>query len=344
MSGKQREKWIDLVKCIAILIVMINHSPIDIPGVKFWGGMFFVPVFFVVSGFTYQSREESFLSFLGRKAKRLLLPYITANGILFAFFFAKHVFLSDGDPADMLVDLIGIGYARNQLFAEHAQTLFFPKFGGNVYLLQLLNSPTWFLPALFLTMTVFEILFRVFRRNGRKMLLVAVILLCLANLYHYLFPLLLPWSLDAIPYFLIMFLWGYFMKRKAFLDDFKSHPWILLVLFGVFLICARANGSANYSIADYGKSTMMALYNALVSSTIVMYLARKIEKWIPKFLTVIGQQTLFILCYHLFGYAVIETIGKGMPSVPVLLVTLAVLTIVSWGKEKVFYAKKQRHR
>ncbi len=343
MSKVQREKWIDLVKCIAIFIVMLNHSSLAAPQVRFWGGMFFVPVFFVLSGFTYRSREESFPAFLGRKAKRLLLPYITANGILFVFFFVKQVLLADGHVSDMFRDVVGIFYARNQMFAEHTQTLFLPGFDGNIYLYGLLNSPTWFLPALFLTMVLFEALFRLTKRDGRKMLLGAVILLCLANLYHYLFPLLLPWSLDAIPYFFIMFLWGYFMKQKAFLDYFDRRKWILLILMGVFLLCALTNGSANYSIANYGRSTMMALYNALVSSTILMYLVRKVEKFIPRVLTMVGQQTLFILCYHLFVFSILETMFGGIHPLLTILVTLVLLTAVAWGKERVLYAKKQRH-
>ncbi len=343
MSRKQREKWIDLVKCIAIMIVMLNHSQLAAPQVRFWGGMFFVPVFFVASGYTYSSRKESYSTFLKRKAKRLLLPYIAANGILFVFFFIKDVFMADGYLSDMFWDVIGIFYARNQLFANGAQTLFFPGFDGNVYLYGMLNSPTWFLPALFLTMALFEALFRLTKRDGRKMLLVAVIMLCLANLYHYLFPLLLPWSLDSIPYFLVMFMWGYFVKKKAFMNYFDRHKWTLFILFGVFLICALINGSVNYSVGDYGKSTMMALYNALVSSTILMFFAYRIEKYIPKVLTVIGQQTLFILCYHLFVFSVLETVFAGIHPLLTIFVTLVFLTVVAWGKEKVLHAKKSRN-
>nr|MBQ8253568.1 acyltransferase [Lachnospiraceae bacterium] len=343
MSETQRKKWIDFVKCIAIFIVMLNHSQLDLPVVKFWGGMFFVPVFFVLSGFTYRSREESFWSFLGRKAKRLLLPYITANGILFAFFAFKDVFLRDGNLSDMWWDFVGIFYGRNQIFSWETPTLFFPKLGANVYLLECLNSPTWFLPALFLTTVFFEGLLRLTKRNGRKMLLGAVILLFMANLYHYLFPLLLPWSLDAVPYFLIMFMWGYFMARKEFLLYFDKHKWVLCLLFGVFLLCATVNGSANYSIGGYGRSVMMALYNALVSSTVVMFLCYKMERWIPQWLCTVGEHTLLLLCYHLFVFAMIETVFAQIPPLLTILLTLIVLTLAGRGKEKLIHAKKQSH-
>ena len=93
MANKRREDWIDCLKCIAILIVMMNHLGLTIPGFSFWGGMFFVPIFFLLSGYTYHTKEETFGRFLKRKAKRLLLPYITANAILFVFFFVKESLL-----------------------------------------------------------------------------------------------------------------------------------------------------------------------------------------------------------------------------------------------------------
>ncbi len=340
MSEAQRKKWIDLVKCIAILVVMVNHSGLDAGQVKFWGGMFFVPVFFVVSGFTYQSREESFAKFLGRKAGRLLLPYIAANGILFAFFAFKDVFLRDGNLSDMWIDFLGILYARNRLFSWETPTLLFSGGNANVFFYEILNSPTWFLPALFLTIVLFEGLVRMTGRNGRKLLLAAVILLCMANLYHYLFPLLLPWSIDALAYFLMMFLWGYFMRRKDFLAYFDRHKWILCILFGVFLVFALINGSANYSIGDYGKSAMMALYNALVSSTVLVFVCYKSERFIPRWLTLPGRHSMWILCYHLFVFEMLKAVFPNMHPGIMIWITAALLTVAGIGKEKLIHAKK----
>ncbi len=347
MSDAQREKWIDLVKCIAILIVMLNHSVLDIPGVKFWGGMFFVPVFFVLSGFTHHSRKESFSAFLGRKAKRLLLPYIAANGVLFVFFLGKNILLNGESFAEcilkMLWNFAGAAYARNQLIAEGAQTVFVPGSMKNMFFYRMLNSPTWFLPALFLTVVLFEAMMRIAKENRSKIWLIAVSLLCFANLYHYLIPVLLPWSLDAIPYFLLMFLCGYEMKQRKFLDFLDRKKWIAALLFVLFLVSAKINGSANYSIAQYGKSTTLALYNAIASSVILMYFMKKVGKRAPKILTFIGQQTLFIMCYHLLVYSVLETVCPGIYPVVTIGAALVLLTAAAWGKERLLYAKRQRH-
>ena len=340
MSETQRKKWIDLVKCIAIFVVMLNHSLLDLPGVKFWGGMFFVPVFFVLSGFTYRSREESFWSFLGRKAKRLLLPYIGAGGVLFAFFAWKHVCLSGGEFADMYYDFGGLFYARNQIFSWETPTLFLAEARDNIYLLGCLNSPTWFLPALFLTIVAFEVLYRWSKQDGKKMLLAAMILLCIANLYHYLFPVLLPWSLDAVPYFLVFFLWGYFMARKDWIAWFDKRLWVLLLLGAVFVLFALWNGSANYSVGNYGKSATMALYNGVVSSTLLMYICSKVNRWIPKCFTWPGRQSMWILCFHLFVFEIVKTVIPGVHPALMILLTAAVLTAVGAGKERWLHGKR----
>lgn len=341
-NGKLRKKWIDCVKCIAILIVMLNHSGWTIPGVNFWGGMFFVPVFFVISGFTYRTKEESFPQFIKRKAKRLLLPYIVANGILFVFFLLKNV-VGGGKPiAEMLPGFCGIFYSRNQLFLSDVgtRTLFGTEQGENIYLMTTLNSPTWFLTALFLTIVVFELLIRLCKGNGKKMLLIEVILLLLANVYHYLVPLLLPWSVDAIPYFLLLFMWGWFMQEKEVLYFLDRKKGLLLLVTAIFFATAFINGSANFSIAEYGRSTTLALYNGLISSTLVMFFCLKCDRYIPKFMVVIGRHTLFLLCYHLFLFEIFKTILPGIhPAANIILTTVLPVGILV-GKEKLPYGKK----
>ena len=341
MSGKKREKWVDFAKCIAIFIVMLNHSGIVVPAVSFFGGMFYVPIFFLISGFTYRTKEESFPHFVKRKAKRLLLPYITANMLLFAFFFCKETILEGGSKAAFL-RLFGILYGRNQLFAQTTQTLFLPQPEQNLYLMTCLNSPTWFLPALFLTIVLFEMLMRLTDKNGRKMWLVSSILLFLAILYHNLFPVLLPWSLDAVPLFLQLFMWGYFIRRKAVLYYLDQKKWLVGVIAGCFLLTAWMNGSANFSVADYGTSMMLALFNALASSVLVFYFCFKIRRHIPAALAWIGRQTLPLLCYHLFVFSIFQTVLCKAPAEVHLLLTIVTMTLLCYGKEKLWHAKRQR--
>ena len=136
MNDKKRENWIDFVKLIAMLIVVMNHASCTVPLISFWGGMFFVPVFFVLSGFTYVYRDEKFPVVMRKKARRLLVPYFTANFILLVFFLLKDVvFTHTKSVSQMMQSIFGIFYARNQIFSFDHQTLFVPVNRTNYYLL-----------------------------------------------------------------------------------------------------------------------------------------------------------------------------------------------------------------
>ena len=88
-KNKNRVLWLDIAKAYGIFLVVINHLDIHIPLVTFFGGMFYMPVFFVAAGYTYRRKEESFKAFAIGKAKRLLLPYLVCNILLVGFYMVR---------------------------------------------------------------------------------------------------------------------------------------------------------------------------------------------------------------------------------------------------------------
>lgn len=327
MSQRKRENWIDCLKCAAILIVVMNHAGVTVPGVNFWGGMFFVPVFFVLSGYTCQIRDESLRRAVGRRAKRLLLPYFTANMFLLFFFFVKDVLLTGSKTAIQgFGALFGIFYGRNQIFALDHNTLFHVSVQENYYLMQNLNSPTWFLPALFLTLLLYETAARVMRQDEKKEWLLACILLLAGVVYHYICPFLLMWSIDAVPFFFLLFMIGNVIKKYDLLEWADRHKWTPLLMLAALIPCALFNGSTNFSIGQYGRSVILALVNAALSSVLMIYLLWKIRNHIPGIFTIVGRHTLFILCYHMLMLAVLETAFAMLPAPAAVLAAVAALT------------------
>lgn len=327
MNQRKRENWIDCLKCAAILIVVMNHAGVTVPGVNFWGGMFFVPVFFVLSGYTCQIRDESLRRAGGRRAKRLLVPYFTANMFLLFFFFVKDVLITGSKTVvQEFGALFGVFYGRNQIFSLDHNTLFHVPVQENYYLMQNLNSPTWFLPALFLTLLLYETAARVMRQDERKEWLLACILLLVGVVYHYICPFLLMWSIDAVPFFFLLFMIGNVIKKYDLLEWADRHKWAPLLTLAALIPCALFNGSTNFSIGQYGKSVILALVNAALSSVLMMYLLWKIRNYIPGIFTIVGRHTLFILCYHMLVLAILETAFAMLPAPAAVLVTVAVLT------------------
>lgn len=81
-KGKQRYLELDVYKGIAILLVILFHSICSFPvelsiffGIKSFIGVFFMQMFFLVSGLLYKE-NHSWRTFLQKKAKRLFVPWV----------------------------------------------------------------------------------------------------------------------------------------------------------------------------------------------------------------------------------------------------------------------------
>lgn len=313
---KLRKNWIDAAKAVAILIVVLNHSGLIIPGVNFWGGMFFVPAFFLLSGYTYHPGTGSYLSYVGKKAKRLLVPYIVTNGLLFLFFLLKRTLEGSAGKDYIVRSVLGILYGRNQIYRNS---------DGQDALMINLNAPTWFLPALFVALIMLEGLFRLCRQNEKKILLIVCIYALAAVVFHYASPVLLPWSLDMMPYYLLMMLVGYWLKKIGFMEKLRL-PWFELCLV-LLLASGLLNGSVNLSISDTGKSITLMCLSAVSASILLMMLTKWVDEHfrsLSGFFAELGKHTLTILCWHYFFLAMIlSVIGEGAPVLWKLLAIIA---------------------
>lgn len=297
----KRENWIDLVKVIAMFIVLLNHAEVHLVGVNFWGGMFYVPVFFVLAGYTYETKEQSYGSFVKVKAKRLLMPYFIANIMLVCLFVIKDLLMTGSLARVRLAGLLGWLYARNQLYVSGHES--------NVYFYPYLNAPTWFLPALFLSLILFDGLMRVMKKEQRNIGVVVMMLFLAQIVYRFFVPVLLPWSIDALPFFVCLLQVGYLAKKHSLFakllaaGENRRLASIALMVVCCFIGLAIWNGSANLSIAEYGRFLFITLYNAAVSSLLICFacyiLEHKTKRGISEAVSRIGKHTLTILCYHL---------------------------------------------
>ena len=299
-----RKNWIDAAKAVAMFIVVLNHSELRIPGVNFWGGMFFVPAFFLLSGYTYHPGNGSYKEYVKKKAKRLLIPYLTANLFLFLFFFIKMI-LTHNLTSDFVVrSLLGILYGRNQIFMSS-------DYHSNLMIN--LNAPTWFLPALFVALIMLEGFYRLCKGNEKKVVLIVVAYALFATGYHYFVPVLLPWCLDIMPFFLLMMLAGNLLKKIDFFNENdekiileispKIRRIVIVILFIICIVSGLLNGSYNLSLSDTGKSVTLMCTAAISSSILLMVIMNLLDKKAEKICSILaklGKHTLTILCYHYF--------------------------------------------
>lgn len=70
----ERIKWIDILRAIAIIFVVIGHTLTE-GEVQTYFYSFHIPLFFFISGMLFKNKEEKFATFLIKKIKQLLVPY-----------------------------------------------------------------------------------------------------------------------------------------------------------------------------------------------------------------------------------------------------------------------------
>ena len=300
---KKRVLWLDIAKALGILVVLLVHTGKSFGPVSFFGGMFYMPIFFILAGMTFRYKpEERFGSFVKKKAKRLLVPYFGYNLFLFLFFFLKNDLLAGQVSAESFFPLLGILYSRNCLFPMDSP--------ANVYFMQILNAPTWFLTGMFVSYLLFWLVMKAAEGKLRTAVYLNFGVLLAAVLVHYLCPVLLPWSLDCALYAVSFLLFGKVLSEKGIVERLYRKPGAVLLLAAVFAVLSWLNGSVNMSVADYGRSMILYLIVGCAGSLLVMVLSLFLEKHmgpLAKACGFLGRHTLPVLCLHLFVYSLIGT-------------------------------------
>lgn len=299
-TGK-RAGWIDIAKVLGLVIVLMNHAELSAGGVNYFGGMFYVPVFFVLAGYTFRLRPgESFAAFAKKKAKRLLLPYAGYNAFLFLFFFVKDQLLSGQPLREAGVSLLGILYSRSYLYAGDT--------AGQTVLMRCLNGPTWFLTGLFTALLGFWLLMTWAKGSRKKLLVGMLVSLCAAWGFSFL-PVLLPWSLDTLWFHMVLMGAGVLLRETNLIEKLYGCPWKIVLCGLAFLLMSALSGSGNLSVRVYGNHMLAYLAAALLGSVLAMLLAKWIENTFRQaghLIAFAGSRTMAVLCLHLFVFMLIS--------------------------------------
>lgn len=291
---EHREAWLDIAKAFGIGLVVLSHTEINIPLVGYFGGMFMIPVFFVTAGYTYRDKGEDFSVFMKGKAKRLLLPYFVTNVFLVAFF----VILNRGISKP---SLLGIFYSRSMLMRADSP--------WNMALMSSLNSPTWFLTCLFLSLCVYRLIDRKLS-DAKKRRIAVIAAMAFGILFRYVSPVLLPWAAENALLFLGMLELGRTLKEGG-LSWLRKNQWIYANFLLGFVTFAYLNGAVNVSISEYGHSMLLFALIGALGSLLCMKAAELTEKYLRflvRPLAFVGRHTLEILCWHLFALEILKKI------------------------------------
>ena len=281
---KNRIEYIDAVKGLGIILMILGH--IGFGGLfGKWIQAFHMPLFFIISGFFFSSDKTSFLSFVSKKARTLLVPYLFFGFVDFGFF-------------ALLSFLKGNTFS----FEPMIHFLFVNQTGMDVL------GPLWFLTALFISEVI---IFFIKKINDIHLefsfsLVVLIFGYIFSNFLHF----QLPWSINAaLVGVFFLFVGSFFRKTKCWcLFEQKSKKDIIVIFSALlclvmFSALAFLNKEVNMRTGDYEFLPLFLISSIGISLTICIvtkfFYVILDRLFIGKVFSWIGNQSIVFLCLNL---------------------------------------------
>lgn len=292
----KRVNFIDIARAFAIIFIVFGHTFVHSEHCslvfKFLYS-FHVVLFFILSGYTFKLKKESFLNFVKNKFIRIMIPYF-----IWAVLFLVPYMLFGGS--------VGASIGTESSFDLKTQLLNTLYGNGNLETLKQ-NSPLWFLPALFTIEVIYYSVIKLVQKYNRYSILILIPLVAISYVTNLFLPIALPWGINTALVLGVFFYIGYlFNTYKVF--DKSSKLWkiyyILPILVVGLLACylnTKAVSCINY---DYGYLTL-ALISGFCLSIVFIYISYLINK--NRLLEYIGKNTMGILIFHKLIIVVFQT-------------------------------------
>ncbi|EUJ40102.1 O-acetyl transferase [Listeria weihenstephanensis FSL R9-0317] len=286
MTKTNRIDWMDTAKGIGIFLVVWGHFyASDTLKIVIYG--FHMPLFFFLSGYLYKERAMSFLAFVKKKSKQLLLPFLMFQAVTF-----------------LIVN--GLTFvASKQLDASPIKLVseFFFLNGDLGF-----NSPLWFLVVLFSV----EILFFLFMRyipKGQGLVVLAFLLL--AVLLSTQSGDRFTFGLHIVPLSWLFYYAGFQCHAWYFLTWHLLNKWYNILLMGFsylwtlfYLNQGQVVGFRSNNLGNFLIFAVASILGILVFCLI----CKKIGK--SKLWGQFGRQSLFIMGTHYFFLIFFSNIWK----------------------------------
>ena len=265
--NNKRLLYLDLVKGIAILLLLLSHS---IPGedyLKTWIFSFHMPIFFYICGIIIRIKHVkhsiNIKNHLKGRIRNLIIPYFIFGFLLICF------------------------YTFLDYFSENSVHKLIPRI-SKLLCLQGIDS-LWFIPIYFFSEFIFILTF-----NNKRNIHTILTFLCICfigiNLSYYTTQII-----NQIFIGLIFIIAGYYQQN--FYNYLPKSPYLYFILILIFLYGSILNG---FSSIQKVNNLILYFINGIGTSfafiSISQYYENKINTTIKKSLLFLGTNTLIILC------------------------------------------------
>ena len=282
MSEKtSRVDWIDYLKGIGIILVVIGHCFLP-PDARKWIYSFHMPLFFLAAGLTLNPKSYTNINdFLKKKAVGLLIPYLAINLCTIATWIVFNKILNESVVSFPTL-IYGILYANNDK-------------------VPLLCGPSWFIPTLFLSQLVFYIMHRIFEGNTKSLFCASMALTVLGYIESVAANgVIRPWHFASVPvavlFVCVGFLFASAYREKSYQGIIQKVSWkwvIGLLVLGTW--AALVNGKVSFGGNNY-KSMILTMTASFSLIFATIFFSMKIPK--NKFLSFAGRCSLIWLALH----------------------------------------------
>lgn len=313
-QASKREVWIDILRGIGILLVVLGHTSPPFLLKIIYG--FHMPLFFMIAGYLW--KPKTILDSL----RRYILPYFLLCGINLVL--NSGMLLLQKKSVPMQKYFIGILYSRGT-------TEWMPN-----------CSPLWFLTGLFCAFMLYDSI-QAIKSDGAK----SILIICsgvLSGMLSYLRMFKLPWNIDTALMGIVFIHTGYMIRHLNVPGIMNRIPnakeFLFLasaVIIGIIAIIYNPIDSVNFDNNRYGNVILM-LIGAVLICLVLFIICRRIQ-WkgsIAKYISWLGLHTIFIMGFDYFtgtiARSILGYIGfENWASVFVVKVLLLTVGCLGWN-------------
>ena len=282
---KDREIWIDMLRGMGALLVLLGHLVSGTSQLKFYIYSFHMPMFFFISGYLFKYKKN--IKYLVKdKIKKLIVPYFIFSIISL-----------------VITVLLGTRYSIKEI----VYGLLFIK-GAIPW-----NSSLWFFIILFYDIIVTNIIF-MFVKERKKLLFVIFVLNITLCLVLKRYNIVLPFGVSVMFFSLIFYWLGYIFNnyipkiKNSIFNIFKNKFMIfpILILFVISFYISNHNPRVVMSQCLYPKFSIFLLL-ALIGIFIFSYIARRINN--NKLLNIFSSLSLIMFSTQRIIFKFIDLIA-----------------------------------
>ncbi|TDL51871.1 hypothetical protein E2R60_19895 [Paenibacillus dendritiformis] len=284
----KRIDYLDTAKGIGILLVVFGHAlTVEDSAIKVYLYSFHLPLFFFISGFLYRPEKfKNYFSFLGTKARALIMPYIT-------FSVMSHFMI--------LIMHHKSGQHSSLVFLQIKNVVY----GDGQHLAQLNNVALWFLPCLFIVENIFYWVVK-FSKNHSTTIVTILLMTIIGFVYSKNYNHNLPWSLNVALIALGFYGVGYIgSKYTEVLEKhlLNMNSYYVICIFLVSFIVSMMNGRIDMNGNSYGHHIIYFYVAAFSGISTVLKLSTKLRKL--SLINYLGRNSLVILGLHFLMFQLI---------------------------------------